>query len=266
MAEFTIIPAVDLRGGKCVRLRQGLADAETVYSEDPVRMAVFWEQQGAKWLHVVDLDGAFLGEPVQTNLVRKMIKAVKIPVQVGGGLRTERQIQSLIDAGAARIILGTRACRNPAGVAQLVASFGDQLAVGIDARKGFVQVKGWTESTTIDAVLLAERMASLGVRTLIYTDTALDGMRQGPNVAMVRLVCSRVAARIIASGGVASVAHVRALRSLGRDNLIGAIVGKALYDKIVTLPELQAPDQPPVAAPAGGAPVKSRKAGRPNAS
>ena len=239
MQDFTVIPAIDLKEGRCVRLRQGLASEETVYSEDPVRMAEYWEAQGAAWLHVVDLDGAFQGHPVHTELIKKIVNAVSVPVQAGGGLRTNDQIQLLIDCGVSRVILGTRACQAVEDVVRLVDLFQDYLAVGIDARNGRVQIRGWTETAPKDSILLASQVDLMGVRTLIYTDTAMDGMLKGPNVPAVRDICDRVTCQVIASGGVASVDHISALRNLQKANLIGAIVGKALYEGTVTLKELQ---------------------------
>ncbi len=240
MKTFTIYPAIDLKGGRCVRLLQGRADAETVYGQDPVAMATHWAEQGAHWLHVVDLDGAFAGHPAQVDLVARIVAAVKVPVQCGGGLRTDADIQRVLDAGVSRAILGTRAWADPKGLAALVARFGDRLAVGIDARDGLVQIKGWTETTNLTAVALARQADSLGVRTLIVTDTATDGMLKGTNLEAMLDVCSAVRCEVIASGGVSRADDVRALRGLGQANLAGAIVGKALYEGHATLPELLA--------------------------
>ena len=236
---FTVIPAVDIRGGRCVRLRQGLAAEETVYSDDPVQMAQELERQGAAWLHVVDLDGAFAGHPVNVELVASLIRAVSIPVEVGGGLRTDSDLQRLLDGGAARVIIGTRACRDAGDLEPLIARFGDRLAVGIDARQGRVQVNGWTETLPLEAVELAARLDRQGIRTLIVTDTAVDGMLKGPNLPVMREICDKVSCRVIASGGVAAADDIAALCRLQRQNLAGAIVGKALYDDAVTLKALQ---------------------------
>ncbi len=238
MTAFTIYPAIDLRNGRCVRLLQGRAEAETVYGEDPVAMARHWQDEGAKVLHVVDLDGAFEGRPAQVELIGRMAAAVDLPVQVGGGLRTDEDVKSLLDAGVSRAILGTRAWQDPDSLARLVERFGDAIAVGIDARDGKVQIKGWTETTDVTAVDLAKKAAALGVATLIVTDTATDGMLTGVNAAAMAAVCDVVRCNVIASGGVASVQDVETLVALGRDNLAGAIVGKALYEKRATLAEL----------------------------
>jgi phosphoribosylformimino-5-aminoimidazole carboxamide ribotide isomerase len=238
-----MFPAIDLKDGRCVRLRQGRVDAVTVYGSDPVEMARHWVAEGARWLHIVDLDGAFTGRPVHTEIIRAITKAIDIPVQVGGGLRTDADIRMLLDAGVSRVVLGTRACADPAALAPLVADFHEQLAVGIDARDGKVQIKGWVETTDTSAVELAVQMAHIGVETLIYTDTATDGMLAGPNVDGVRQLCRRVRAKVIASGGVSSCGDITRLASIRAENLLGAIVGKALYEGSVTLAELTAAAQ-----------------------
>ncbi len=235
---MTILPAIDLKGGRCVRLLQGRADRETVYGDDPVAMAQRWADAGARWLHVVDLDGAFQGRPAHTRTIAAIVRAIDIPVEVGGGLRTGADVQTLLDAGVQRVILGTRAATEPERVAELAESHGERLAVGIDARDGWVQVRGWVDTTGWRAVDLAATVEAAGVRTLIYTDTATDGMLSGVNAAAMAELCDRVACRVIASGGVASVQDIRALRALRRPNLIGAIVGKALYDGATALSEL----------------------------
>ncbi len=238
MSSLSIIPAIDLKGGRCVRLRQGIASAETVYSDDPVQMAKSWEKQGATWLHVVDLDGAFQGAPVHTELIEKIARAVQIPVEVGGGLRTDDQVADLLARGVARAVLGTRAWSSPETLKRLVARFGERLAVGLDARNGQVSIKGWTETTGTDALALASQMQNLGVQTLIYTDIAQDGMLTGPNTKAMAALCDRVTCRVIASGGVASKAHVIALAALNKPNLTGVIVGKALYEGTISFAEL----------------------------
>ena len=235
-----IIPAIDLKDGKCVRLRQGRADEVTVYGEDPVAMARHWAGQGARFLHVVDLDGAFKGQPVHTALIAKIAAAISIPIEVGGGLRTDEDVRGLLDGGVARGVIGTRALSDPAGLKRLVAEFGARIAVGIDARDGWVQVKGWVETSKVRAGDLAAQAAAAGVRTIIYTDTTTDGMLVGPNVAGVRDICRRVACDVVASGGIVSVAHIKALADLNLPNLAGAIVGKALYEGRTTLTELLA--------------------------
>jgi len=237
---LTVIPAIDLKGGKCVRLRQGRADRSTVYGEDPVAMARHWAEQGAERLHVVDLDGAFEGRPVHGELVRAIIAAVDIPVQVGGGLRADEDVESLLACGAERVIVGTRALSDEEGLSRLVRRHGARLGVGIDARGGRVRIKGWTEETGRDAIELARRVDALGAATIIYTDTAVDGMLAGPNVSAVDALCRAVACKVIASGGISTAGDVRRLADLGCPNLAGVIVGKALYEERVTLAELHA--------------------------
>lgn len=232
-----VFPAIDLKGGRCVRLRQGRADDETVYASDPVAMALDWERQGAEFLHIVDLDGAFEGHPVHTKVFEALSKALSIPFEVGGGLRTDADIRAVLRAGASRAIIGSRAVSDPEGVARLAADLGkDRIVVGIDARDGFVQVSGWTETTRVRATELASCLAGAGIGTFIYTDTATDGMLQGPNLAaMAEMADAVTGAQLVASGGVHAPEDVRALAALGRPNLEGVIVGKALYEKTASL-------------------------------
>lgn len=238
---MTILPAIDLQGGRCVRLRQGRADDATVYSNDPVAMAAHWAAEGAEALHVVDLDGAFQGGPRHVDVIARIVAAIGIPVEVGGGLRTDDDVARLLDAGAARAIIGTRALADPEALDRLVARFGGAaIAVGIDARGGLVQVKGWVETSSVTAVELAARVERSGVETIIYTDTATDGMLSGPNLQAQAAMCRATKCKVIASGGVGSPDHVRALASLGLPNLSGAIVGKALYDGRASLAEFMA--------------------------
>jgi phosphoribosylformimino-5-aminoimidazole carboxamide ribotide isomerase len=232
-----IYPAIDLKDGQVVRLHQGRAETVTVYGDDPAAVAQRWVAQGARWLHVVDLDAAFTGEPRNWESVRAILGAVKIPVQLGGGLRTQQQIADALAMGVARVVVGTKACE-PAFVAALVAEFGAKVAVGIDARDGFVAVKGWVEKTSLPAVDLARQVSGLGVRTIIFTDIATDGTLTGPNLPAIERVCAAVTGEIIASGGVSSAGDVRRLRELNLPNLAGVIIGKALYDGRVDLREL----------------------------
>jgi len=237
---FTIIPAIDLKDGQCVRLKQGKAGQSKVYSLDPVAVARGWEEQGAKCLHVVDLDGAFQGRPVHAPIIAGIIKSIKIPVEVGGGLRTDDDIAAVLGAGAARAILGTRAVKEPAELERLAQKFGDGLAVGVDAKKGFVQAAGWVDTTEVKAVDLGAAIDAAGVRTIIYTDTERDGMMAGTNTWAMDEMCAAVKCNVIASGGVTSVADVQELLKLKRANLAGAIVGKALYEGTLSLPALNA--------------------------
>ncbi|MEI6563783.1 MAG: 1-(5-phosphoribosyl)-5-[(5-phosphoribosylamino)methylideneamino]imidazole-4-carboxamide isomerase [bacterium] len=239
-----IYPAIDLKDGMCVRLRQGRMDSVTVYSEDPVAMARQWADAGGDWLHVVDLDGAFAGHPVHYEVVKAMAAAISIPVELGGGLRTDADIRRMLDAGVRRVILGTRACADPEALAALVKTFGDQIAVGIDARNGKVQVKGWVDTTDTLAVDLAIKASAAGISTIIYTDTATDGMLTGPNLDGVRTLCRRVKSNVIASGGISQCGDIAALASLQLANLEGVIVGKALYEGAVTIPSMKAALKP----------------------
>jgi len=236
---ITIIPAIDLKSGRCVRLRQGAADDETVYSDSPVEMARHWAAEGGRWLHVVDLDGAFEGRPFHVEVLKAICASVDMPVEIGGGIRTDRDIETLLATGVRRVIFGTRACEHPEELERLVRHFGgERIAVGIDARNGKVQTKGWVETTNVAAVELARRVSQAGIRTIIYTDTSRDGMMQGVNTAEMEKVCRAVSCEVIASGGVSTPADVQALGALQCSNLTGAIVGKALYEKTVTLKEM----------------------------
>ena len=242
--DMKILPAIDLKNGQCVRLRQGRMDDATVYASDPVEMALRWQSLGAEYLHIVDLDGAFAGKPAHTAVVARIAQAIAIPFEVGGGLRTDDDVREILDAGAARAILGTRAVADPEAIRRLAARHGAAIAVGIDARGGFVQVKGWVETTAARATDLAADVARCGVSTIIYTDTATDGMLKGPNLAAMAEMADAVpSVSVIASGGVSRTADVEALARLGRANLAGVIVGKALYEATATLPEFLAAAQ-----------------------
>ena len=237
---FAIFPAIDLKGGKCVRLRQGLADDQTVYSDDPVSVALHWQGQGGAALHVVDLDGAFSGRPVHLEAIGAIAAALDIPVEVGGGMRTDGDMRSVLSLGVSRVILGTRALEDVGALARLVAEFGaERVVVGIDARGGFVQTKGWVETSTVKATDLARRVSDAGAKTIIYTDTATDGMLSGPNLAaLAEMADAAPQCSIVASGGISSPADISAIRRLGRGNIAGAIVGKALNDGRATMSDL----------------------------
>ena len=236
---MVILPAIDLKGGKCVRLRQGRADDVTVYGDDPAAQAKDWADQGGQELHVVDLDGAFAGTPKHAEVIKSIIKAFGGPVEVGGGLRTPEALDAVIEAGVARAIIGSAALEDPEFLAKAVELYGDRIAVGIDARDGFVQTKGWVETTQTKATELATAVAKLGVKTIIYTDTATDGMLGGPNLTQMAAICDAApTCQITASGGVSSPFDVENLKALERPNLRAAIVGKALYDGRTTLKEM----------------------------
>ena len=234
-----ILPAIDLKDGKCVRLRQGRADDVTVYGDDPAQQARDWAEQGGSELHVVDLDGAFAGTPRHAEVIRRIIEAFGGPVEVGGGLRTPEALRAVIEAGATRAIIGSAALDDPEFLTSAVELYGDKIAVGIDARNGFVQTKGWVETTQVKATDLAKAVASMGVKTIIYTDTATDGMLGGPNLSQMAAICDAApTCQITASGGVSSPYDVANLKALERTNLRAAIVGKALYDGRTTIREM----------------------------
>jgi phosphoribosylformimino-5-aminoimidazole carboxamide ribotide isomerase len=236
-----IYPAIDLKGGRCVRLSQGRADRETVYSEDPAEIAAGFKAAGSGWVHVVDLDGAFSGEPGNISAISAIV-AVGLRVELGGGLRSSDSVERALAMGVSRAVVGTRAAESEEFVAELVREFGERIAVGIDAKNGRVAVKGWVDTTGTSALDLARRMASLGVATLIHTDIGTDGMLTGPNFAAQEALLAAVACRVIASGGVSRREDVAQLAALARRyaNLDGVIVGKALYEKRVDLPDLLA--------------------------
>ena len=234
---MTVYPAIDLRGGRCVRLVQGAFDRETVFGDDPVAMARRWQAEGARWLHVVDLDGARAGRPVQADLVAAICAAVAIPVQVGGGLRDGEAVARVLAGGAARAVLGTVAVRQPAVAAAICTAHPGRVAVGLDARDGRVRVSGWTEDAGAEPAAVAARMAALGAAAIIYTDIGRDGTEQGPDIAGTRAVARAAGIPVIASGGVGSVDHVRAVAQLAGDGVTGVIVGRALYSGAVALPD-----------------------------
>ncbi len=249
-----IFPAIDLRQGQVVRLRQGDPAAQTVFGDDPAAVARRWAEQGAEWLHVVNLDGAFTGQGqgqdqgqapalnlnLSLNLRRlaEICTAVDLPVQFGGGLRTADDVALVLGLGATRVVLGTVAVRQPEVVAQAIARFeAERIVVGIDARDGMVATHGWQETSALDALTVARRMADLGVRRIVFTDIARDGMLSGVNVAATAALARESGLKIIASGGVASLDDIRALAAHASDGIEGVIVGQALYTGAVDLAE-----------------------------
>jgi phosphoribosylformimino-5-aminoimidazole carboxamide ribotide isomerase len=233
VSAFEIVPAVDLKAGRCVRLVQGRADAETVFSDDPVAMARRWEASRARRLHVVDLDGAFAGRPAQTELVRALIAAVRIPVQVGGGLRELAHVEAVLGAGARWAIVGTRAALDPAFLGRVCERFGEQVIVGIDAADGRVAVDGWTRVLELDAIALARDAAAAGAGGIVYTDIGRDGTQSGPNLWSTEAVARAAGIPVFASGGVGSLDDIRQLATV--PDLAGVIVGRALYSGAVDL-------------------------------
>ena len=232
-----VIPAIDLSNGQVVRLARGDMNEKTVYGDDPAAIARRWADEGAQVLHVVDLDGAISGKLANLDAVADILAAVSVPVELGGGLRTAEDVRRVLEIGVQWAIMGTAALRNRSEVEAVVADFGNRVIVGIDARDGKVAVEGWTEGSDVDAVELAEQMEQLGVRRLICTDIATDGMLTGPNVPAMRQLCEAVDIPIVASGGVSSVKDVKALRELEPLGLLGCIVGRALYTGDLSLPE-----------------------------
>lgn len=228
-----LYPAIDLKDGACVRLLRGDMAAATVFGTDPAAQARAFQDAGCRWLHLVDLNGAFAGAPVNGAAVEAILAAVGVPVQLGGGIRDMATIEMWLSRGVARVILGTVAVEDPALVRQAAAAFPGQVAVGIDARKGFVATKGWAEATGVQAVDLARRFEDAGVAAIIYTDIDRDGAMQGPNVAATEALARAVAIPVIASGGVASLSDLVALRDTGV--IAGAISGRALYEGAIDL-------------------------------
>lgn len=247
-----IIPAIDIRGGQVVRLQQGDYSRETVYPESPVEMARVWKVAGAPLIHLVDLDGARVGHPVNTPTVAAVCKAAGIPCELGGGIRTKADIATVLHLGVARAVVGTMVVESPDTVAALLEDFGaDHLVASLDARDGKVAVRGWAEDTTVDVLELAKRLAAMGVRRVVYTNIRTDGMFTGPDLEGVAALCAAAPPlKVIASGGIGAADHVRQLVALQLPNLEGVIVGKALYDGRCSYDDLLV---------AAGACVKSRK-------
>ena len=232
-----VIPAIDLKEGKCVRLEQGLMDRDTVFNDDPAAQALEWQAQGAELLHIVDLDGAFAGEPKNRSAIEAIIKAIAIPAQLGGGIRDIPTIEAYLGLGLARVIIGTAAQRNPELVREACAKFPGRIVVGIDARDGMVAVQGWAEVTGITAVELAKKFEGFGVSAIIYTDISRDGMLQGPNIEATRTLAESVAIPVIASGGVSSLKDIKNLMGIEASGVSGVITGKAVYTGAIRLSE-----------------------------
>lgn len=230
-----IFPAIDMRHGKCVRLLQGRADHETVYFEDPVAVALRWEAEGAAWVHLVDLDGAMSEGSGNRAIAKRIFTALRIPVQFGGGLRSMEDVEEILGAGAARVIVGTAAVQHPEFLAQLVQRFGEDIAVGIDARGGRVATHGWNQVASLEAGAFAQTLVRSGVQRVVYTDISKDGMLAGPNLEAAKRLAADTHLKVIASGGVALLDDLRRLRALEDVGIEGAIVGKALYERRFTL-------------------------------
>jgi len=224
-----IIPAVDIKNGRCVRLLQGRMEDETVFSDDPAAMAQKWASAGAELIHVIDLDGAFEKRPQNLEAVRNIIDTVDTPIQLGGGIRDERTVKTILDLGVQRVILGTEAIKNPQWVAQTARQYPGQVVVGIDARNGRVAIEGWTETTATLAADLARRFEDCGVAAINFTDIHRDGMQTGPNIAETRRLAEAVNIPVVASGGISTIDDIKNLLPLMAVGVIGAITGKALY-------------------------------------
>jgi phosphoribosylformimino-5-aminoimidazole carboxamide ribotide isomerase len=235
-----LYPAIDIRGGRAVRLIQGDYGRETAYDDDPVAAARRWADGGARWLHVVDLDGAKAGEPVNLDHARRIVAAVDLPVQVGGGLRDSKKIEEAISAGAERVVLGTAAVRDAELAAAITAAHGDRVVVSVDSRSGKVAAEGWTESSNLDAAEVVSVLAARGVRRFVYTPVDVDGLMEGPDLDSLREVAQATDGELIYSGGVGSLDDLRSLAGLGLDNLVGVIVGRALYEGRFSVAEAQA--------------------------
>jgi phosphoribosylformimino-5-aminoimidazole carboxamide ribotide isomerase len=236
---FEIFPAIDLRGGRCVRLLQGDYERETVFSDDPAGIARRWAGAGARWLHVVDLDGARGGVAVNLPVVAGIAAAVSLPIQLGGGIRDRGAVLAALEAGVQRVIVGTSLISgDPKTVDAMLTEFGERIVVGVDARDGRVAVRGWTETTDRAAVELARELESRGARRLVYTDISSDGMLAGPNVQGVQRMAEALSIPVIAAGGVSCAEDVRRLATLEPLGLEGVIIGKALYTGAVRLEEL----------------------------
>jgi len=232
-----VIPAIDLKEGKCVRLEQGLMDKDTVFNDNPAAQARAWQEQGAEMLHIVDLDGAFAGQPKNRAAIESIVKAITIPAQLGGGIRDIGTIEAYLSLGLSRVIIGTAAQRNPELVKEACARFPGRIVVGIDAKNGMVAVQGWAEVTGITAVDLARKFEGFGVAAIIYTDISRDGMLQGPNLEATRALAEAVSIPIIASGGVSSLQDIRNLMAIEASGVTGVITGKAVYTGAIRLAE-----------------------------
>ena len=230
-----IYPAIDIRGGRCVRLTEGRFDAETVFADDPAEMALKWAGLGAEFLHLVDLDGALAGEGKNVPVIERILQSVSIPVQLGGGIRNLETIEKLLSLGVSRLILGSAAVKNPQLVEEACKKYPGHIAVGIDAKNGDVAIEGWGKGSGVAATELAKKMAAYGVETIIDTDISRDGMLSGVNVEATAALARACGVPIIASGGVASIEDIRRVKAVESDGVQGCIIGKAIYTGAVDL-------------------------------
>jgi len=222
-----IFPAIDILNGKCVRLIQGDYNRESIYSDSPVQMAKEWEEKGAEFIHIVDLNGAKTGESINQSVIKKIAKAVSVPIQVGGGIRSLATIEDYINNGVARVIIGTAAINDRQFLQEAVEKYKEKVAVSLDARNGYIATDGWTDTSNVVALDLLKELENIGVQTIVYTDIAKDGMLQGPNLVEQKTINEATTIDVIASGGITTKKDVENLQNL---NLYGAIIGKALYD------------------------------------
>ena len=235
-----IIPAIDLKDGQCVRLRQGRMEDSTVFGDDPVEVAGRWVEAGARRLHLVDLNGAFEGKPVNGEIVNAIARQYPdLPIQIGGGIRSEEVIQAYLDAGVQWVIIGTKAVREPEFVAEMCRKFPGHIIVGLDARDGMVATDGWAETSGVDAVELAKQFANDGVSAIVYTDIARDGMMEGVNVEATHRLAKATQIPVIASGGVSSMDDVKQLAAVTDPRIAGAITGRAIYEGTLDVSEAQ---------------------------
>jgi phosphoribosylformimino-5-aminoimidazole carboxamide ribotide isomerase len=234
-----LYPAIDIRDGKAVRLAQGDYERETAYDDDPVVAARRWTEGGARWLHVVDLDGAKAGEPVNLDHVRRIVAAVDVPVQLGGGLRDSKKVEEAISAGVERVVLGTAAVRDPALAEAVALAHGERVVASIDARSGKVAAEGWTEESELEVTAAVAALGERGIRRFVYTPVEVDGLMEGPDLGSLRRVAEATDGEVIYSGGVGSIDDLRELAGLGLENVGGVVVGRALYERRFTVTEGQ---------------------------
>ncbi len=232
-----ILPAIDLKEGRCVRLEQGLMDKDTVYNNDPAAQARMWQEQGGEFLHIVDLDGAFAGVPKNKSAIKSIVEAIDIPSELGGGIRDLETIEAYLDLGISRVILGTVAKENPALVKEACSKFPGQIVVGIDAKDGLVAVRGWADVTEKLATEMAKEMADFGVEAIIYTDISRDGMMRGPNIEATKALAEAINIPVIASGGLSTLDDIRRLLEIEPSGVTGVITGKAIYSGAIDLRE-----------------------------
>jgi phosphoribosylformimino-5-aminoimidazole carboxamide ribotide isomerase len=234
-----IIPAIDLKDGNCVRLKQGRMEDDTLFSTDPVEMALDWQNQGARFLHIVDLNGAFAGAPVNREIIKKIVTTLTIPCQLGGGIRDIETVKAYLELGLNRVILGTIAVENPELVRSAAKLFPGRICVGIDARRGMVATQGWADETQVKALDLARKFEDCGVAAIIYTDILRDGMQTGVNLEETETLANAISIPVIASGGIATISDIKALLPLEKSGVNAAITGRALYEGSLKLDEAQ---------------------------